>query len=208
MPKKHVITKERILAVEGKDEGEFFKALLQHQKIDTFQVFPMDGKDRFKNELPLLMSTDGFSRVHTLGFIRDAEEKEAGSAFQSICGTLKKSGLPVPKKIDAIIQKAKMRIGVFIMPNNLDEGMLEDLCIASVRITPLFQCLERYLACCSACLPAVEAIKNPSKAMIQAYLACKSPIINSLGVAAQKGYWDFDHACFSDIKGFLRGLAV
>nr|VFJ75877.1 MAG: hypothetical protein BECKFW1821C_GA0114237_10926 [Candidatus Kentron sp. FW] len=96
-----------------------------------------------------------------------------------------------------------IRIGIFIMPNNADAGMLEDLCLESVQAEPAFECVEQYMECLSA-LPG--SIGNPSKAKVQAYLAAREDIANSLGIGARKGYWNLDHGCFGDIKRFLRML--
>ena len=45
-------------------------------KINDFQIIDIGGKDKFKHDLPLLKNTEGFSEVHTLGFIRDAETNQ------------------------------------------------------------------------------------------------------------------------------------
>ncbi len=82
--------------------------------------------------------------------------------------------------------------------------MLEDLCLKSIETTHGYQCVKQFIDCC--CKEKKLKIKNISKAKVQAYLAIKSPIVNSLGTGAQKGYWDFDHRCFEDIKKFLNDL--
>ena len=94
------------------------------------------------------------------------------------------------------------------MSNNADLGILEDLCLESVWEEPIFACVDRYMECCLLALPENERPRNPSKARVHTYLAARKEIANSLGVGAQKGYWDFDHVCFEDIKQFLRKLFV
>jgi hypothetical protein len=206
MKNKITIRSNQLLAVEGKDECNFFKAMLEYEDINNIQVIDIGGKDKFKIEFPLLLNSDGFSDVHTLGFVRDAEENQAVSAFSSICGILKKNGLPAPKVVNTIHDAQNIKIGVFIMPNNIDEGMLEDLCIESVKANPVFECVNKYIECCLPHLPENEKNINISKAKIQTYLASKKPIVNSLGLAATKGYWDFNEKCFSEISQFLRDL--
>ncbi len=77
MENKITIISNRLLAVEGKDECNFFKALLRHENINNIQVVDIGGKDKFKTEFPLLINTEGFSEVHRLGFVRDAEQNHA-----------------------------------------------------------------------------------------------------------------------------------
>ena len=47
---------------------------------------------------------------------------------------------------------------------------------------------------------------NIAKATILAYLSARTPIVNSVGVAAQKNVCDFEKPCFDDIKRFLKEL--
>ena len=44
------------------------------------------------------------------------------------------------------------------------------------------------------------------KAKVLAYLAIKNPIVNSLGLAATKGYWNLEDHCFDEIKAFMNEL--
>lgn len=49
-------------------------------------------------------------------------------------------------------------------------------------------------------------MSNRTKSEIQIYLASKMPLVNSLGLGAVNGHWDFDHPVFNDIKQFLCDL--
>ena len=200
------IESKKLLIVEGEDERNFFAALLKHEHVNGVQVIPVGGKDKFKTELPLVVNEDGFfKKVDALGFVRDAEENQAKAAFSSICSTLIKNNLPAPKSINQVIDQQNIRIGVFIMPNNVDEGMLEDLCLQSINTNPLYRCVDEYLQCCLSQISENEKI-NIAKAKVQAYLATQNPLVSSVGLAAQKGYWDLKNSCFVDIKQFLRNL--
>lgn len=206
MDKKTRIKSNRLLIVEGDDEVNFFKALLKQKNLNDFQVISVGGKDKFPTELPLLINLEGFSKVNTIGFVRDAEENKAQSAFSSICSQLRKNNLPVPNSINEVIEKSGVRVGIFIMPNNADEGMLEDLCIESIKNNAIYDCIEQYLECCYSKLPNEGNQIKTAKAKVLIYLATKNPIVNSLGVATQKGYWDLENACFNEIKNFIDKL--
>ncbi len=206
MKNKIRLESDRILAVEGKDECNFFEALIKYEKINGIQIIDIGGKDKIKTEFPLLINLEGFTDVNALGFIRDAEENQAISAFASICYILKHNGFPAPDTINSICNEQNIRIGIFIMPNNIDKGMLEDLCLESVKDKPVFKCVDHYIECCLQCLGENGKNINISKAKIQTYLSVKKPIANSLGIAAIKGYWNFGNDCFSDIKQFLHNL--
>ncbi|MBT8419989.1 MAG: hypothetical protein KJO08_03915 [Gammaproteobacteria bacterium] len=211
MKQNFQIESDRLLAVEGRDEYNFFDSILKHIGIKDVQLVDIGGKDKFKTEFPALYNLPGFPRVRFLGFIRDAEDKKAYAAFSSICSILKKYSLPKPEAINEPIDGKNndgqaIRISIFIMPNNLDRGMLEDLCLESVSEKPVFGCVNQYVECCLSTLPESEESTNNSKAKVQTYLAVQKDIANSLGTGAQKGYWDFEHDCFDNIKRFLQIL--
>ena len=54
------ITSHHLLAVEGKDEANFFKALLEDERITGVQIANLGGKEKFRVELPLLMILEEF----------------------------------------------------------------------------------------------------------------------------------------------------
>jgi len=199
------ITEKNVLAVEGKDEENFFKALLETLGIGNVQIIDVGGKDSFRNKFPLYVQSDGaLEIIKNIGFIRDAEDHEATAAFQSICGLLQKYGLPCPPELCKIIEQDRKKVNVFIMPNNNQCGMLEDLCMESIKDTDIFHCVKSFIHCYENKIDKEKY--NPAKAEILAYLSTRTPIVNSLGIAAQQKVWDFSHACFNEIKNFLIEL--
>jgi len=208
------IESEYVLAVEGRDEVEFFKALLKYEKITSakIQIIDINGKDKFKRNIEILSKSDGFGDIQAIGFVRDAEKNSANSAFESICYILKNNHIPNPKNIEEIIESHDMKVGIFIMPDNENEGMLEDLCLCSVTTDPIYECMENYLECCAPYIAKnlnipkakLQAYEAPAK--IEAYLAAKHKIVDSVGLGAQKKHWDFDHSCFDKVRYFLHQL--
>lgn len=113
---KHIkLQSPRLLAVEGKDECNFFECMLRHMSIENVQLLDIGGKDQFEAGFDLLHNLPKFSDIGSLGLIRDAEDKKADAAFSSICSTLEKYSLPTPKATNTIIDgknnQGKMRIG-------------------------------------------------------------------------------------------------
>jgi hypothetical protein len=199
------IEKENVLMVEGKDEVNFFKALLEHLKIPNIQVIEAGGKDKFANTFSVYMHTDGaLVKIKNIGFVRDAEEKEAQSAFDSIRSVLTKYKLPCPANINEIIEQDGKKVNIFIMPNNKDRGMLEDLCLTSIEKTDILDCVDGFIRCYENKINKENY--NSSKAKILAYLSAQTPIVTALGLAAQQGVWDFSHPCYDEIKAFLCSL--
>jgi hypothetical protein len=199
------IENENVLAVEGNDEKNFFEVLLRTMNIPNVQIIDVGGKDNFKNKFPVYIQSEGaLAKIKNIGFVRDAEQLEAQSAFDSICSVLRKYALPCPTELRKIIRRNDKKVNIFIMPNNNNCGMLEDLCIAAIKDTDVFTCVECFVKCYEG---KIEKGKyNLAKAKILAYLSTRTPIVNALGLAAKQGIFDFTKPCFDDIKKFLKEL--
>ena len=218
------INSTNLLLVEGKDECNFFNALFSSMSISSFflndygkiesndiaqsthaiQIVDIGGAKNFAPQFPYLYGMEGFGRIEKLGFVRDAEEKNAKSAFDSICDILKKHGLPSPDKVGEINSSNSPWVGIFIMPDNCESGMLEDLCLESIKTEKVYSCVDNFVKCFEKGYTE-EGKKhcNIHKAKVQAYLSAKSPIVPSLGLGAKLKHWDFTHPCFNGIKNFL-----
>lgn len=210
--KKKKIEKEKILLVEGQDEENFFQAFIRKTKglsDGEIQVIAVKGKDNFNETFSYLTKSDEFKKVTHCGFVRDAEENSAPSAFNSLHGIIKDKwpGVALPDKPGDIV-KGPPGVGIFIMPDNKDSGMLEDLCLDYVKEKKesVYRCIAAYQECIKDNHTYKKGTFNPSKSCLMAYLASCVPICYSLGIAAQKGFFDFDAVCFKDIKNFLLEL--
>lgn len=200
------ITCKKILAVEGKDEKNFLDSFLKHQNISNCQIEEVGGKDQFSRKLPGLIKTPGFVSsdgsfaVTHLAIIRD---KNGGEALKSIANVLKENNLVPPKK-EGQFSSGKPKVGVFIMPGNTIEGtMLEDLCLKCVENHAAMKCVNEFAYCVSK---LDNPPKNPSKTKTLAFLAAQEEIANTIGLGAQKSYWDFNSPCLDELKAFLEKM--
>lgn len=195
------IEKLKLLAVEGKDEINFFSALLQHLEIDDIQLEGVGGKYQFRHKIPALIKIPGFSEITSLGIIRDADE-DVENAFRSISDLVRRNNLTPPNNPNEF-SDANPRVGIFLMPDNANTGMLEDLCLHCIEDPQINPCIDNYISCIEE-----HGYKpgNLSKAKSQVYLAAMSEIANSVGVGAQKGYWDFNSPSLSQLIDFLKGI--
>lgn len=195
------IHEKTVLAVEGKDEVNFFGALLEYLEIAGSDIRDLGGKDQFKDKLPALVKTRGFSDVEVLAVIRDAD-KDADAAFDSVRNILRGQHLNPPDQMNRFSDGNPM-IGIFIMPGNSDSGMLEDLCLRTVENHPAMGCVNVFVDCVAE---LDHQPKTPSKAKAQAFLAAMPEIVNSVGLGAQKRYWNFNSNELSDLITFVDTL--
>lgn len=163
------ITKPRILIVEGKDEERFFTALLNHIQLEDIQIIPMGGVQKFQKRFPSLKITSGYGLVQSIGIVRDADNSFE-RAFQSVCGILQNNEFPVPvEPLNSV--GANPRVSVFILPDNNQRGMLEDLCLSCVEDDPAMECIQEYFECLTQKLDNLP--NNLSKARARAFLVSR-----------------------------------
>ncbi len=192
------IEKTKIIAVEGNDEVNFFEAFFEKNDINDFQIINFGGKSKFKDKIKLLTKLDGFDEVTHFGLIRDADENY-NSAFESLIYSLKNSYLPYPKKGHSFSEENNnLRVGIFIMPNKNKKGALENLCIEIIKEDKDFNCIKKFIDCLS------EKPEKIEKSIIQIFLATKNPIVNSLGLGAKKGFFDFQNEKMKELLDFFE----
>ncbi len=196
------INTNKILLVEGQDECNFFEKLRKELNLGEIEIFDFGGKTQIRSFLKVLKTVSSFSIVDSIGIVRDADT-DAKTAFQSIANSLRDVGLSVP---DTVLSSAgdKPKVTVMILPGDKSPGMLEDLCLASVKTDVAMSCVENYFSCLKD--QQIPSPKNMSKANVQVFIASKPKDVPSLGVAAQKGYWPLDNDVFKQVKQFISSL--
>jgi hypothetical protein len=128
---------ERVLLVEGKNDCHVIRMLCKEHNLseDLFCIYECGGDDHVIPELELRIQTDLQLRPKIIGIVLDADMPEDKPdimlRWQQITDKLKKYGYVLPEKPDkqgtihSSIAKYP-RIGIWLMPNNQDTGMLED----------------------------------------------------------------------------------
>ena len=205
------IEREVQLLVEGNDERNFFEAFIGHLQIANVQVQVLHGKDRLNEFLETLAGTTDFRRVRGIGIVRDAD-KSADAAFQSVQTSLRNTNqlartwsgveFPVPQRPEERVGEAPW-LSVLILPGSGTDGMLETLLCRTFGGTDVDRCIDRFFQCVDE---AGSPMHRRDKARARVYLATKPHPHVSVGVAAQKSYWDFDHIVLDGVRGFLRSL--
>lgn len=199
------IKNQKLLLVEGKDEEVFFKILLERKKIGGIQIMPSGGKQKFQKHLPALRKTPGFDKIISLAVIHDADES-ADKAFQSIQSALNNNELKSPDKIGKFVSSSP-KVGVFIIPDGKSKGNLESLCLSTVKSNDI-KCIDSFMDCIkqNSNNSSYNFPKNIYKARCRAFLSSMEEDTPSLGVAAQKAYWDFDSEKLNCLLSFLKQL--
>ncbi len=201
---KRKIEKQKLLIVEGRDEEEFFGALLKKLEISDVQVAGVGGKTKIKSNLKTLKTTDTlFAQITSLGIIRDADNDHE-AAFVAVQDALKAAGLPCPPS-PLVSAGTSPKVMIMILPPEAPKGTLEDICLSSVKDDPAMSCVDEYFDCLDA-----KGVGRPAKDFIKAkakvFLASREDPNLRLGEAARKGYWPFEVTDFEIAKKFIQSL--
>ncbi|UQW96624.1 hypothetical protein M2M59_11695 [Rummeliibacillus sp. G93] len=202
------ILKPKLLLVEGNDEVIFFKELIKRNELlvrkeNEIQIVSLGGVEKFKTQLAALKNRTGFENVKSMAVIRDADSSKE-SAFQSISKILTNNGFSSPSE-QLKYSNDNVRVGIFIMPGSEEGTMLEDLCLRTNSDHPLMDKIDFYIDSLSK-LEGFEMPRNISKTKTLIFLASMPKIVNNLGLGAQRGYWNLNHACLNPLINFINEL--
>jgi len=182
------------LLVEGNDDQHIIWALCKKENInEIFDVINCGGKDGLiKEEIPMRLKS---SDVNTIGIIIDADT-DLNEAWNLLRNKLIAEGFEVPKClpesgliIEGENDNLLKKVGVWIMPNNNLNGMLEDF------IAFLVPQNDKLLDVVKSNLTEIEAERlnkykpiHRTKAIIHSWLAMQEDPGTPLGTSITKKY--------------------
>ncbi len=166
------------------------------------QIYNFGGGSDMAGELGALVNAPGFDQiVQSIGIVRDAE-RNAKSTFQSVQTALRKVDLQVPAASEVRVP-GNPAISVLILPGGNRTGMLETLLCESIEQDVSKDCIDAYFHCLDS--KGID-VKRPDKARARVYITTKPDAHVSVGVAAKKNYWLFEHGAFAHVRKFLTDL--
>ena len=196
------IKKENVIIVEGKDDKNFIEKFLEHENIEEVQVMGLGGETKIKLTLPLFFTRGDFDIIKKLAIIRDADTN-SNDKFRSTGDHLRHNGLNPPNSQNSFSNEDP-NIGIFIITKpDLNNGMLEDLCLETVKDTEPMKCVELFFECVEK-LPIKPT--NPSKCKCQAYRAALPKSYPSVGIAALNRVWPYEHKALDELRIFLQNF--
>jgi len=196
-----------LLVVEGQDDKHVVLAIVaRHQFRPEFKIRDEGGYETLYQglEARLVPGTD----LERLGIVVDADTNVA-RRWQSIKGALDRAGyasLPdSPDPAGTVVDHDIMpRVGVWIMPDNVLPGMLEDY--LAFLVPPGDTLLDRARHAIAG-IPEADrrfADVHHAKALIHTWLAWQEDPGTPMGQAITKRYLDADSP---RVAGFLAWLA-
>lgn len=180
----------QILLVEGKNDIHVFANIYEKNNVEeSFKIEGKDGDAIFKS-IPIYIKTD----VSKIGIVIDADE-DIRFKWDKLKSILESSGYNFPNSPEqsgTIIENDNLpTIGLWIMPNNDDSGMLEDF------VKKLVPTDDKLMAYVDNSLNTIEEAKvnkyksiHKSKAKIHTWLAWQETPGTPMGLAIKKTFLD------------------
>ncbi len=198
------IEQPKQVLVEGNDDMRLFRALAKHLSILDTQVHPYEGTGNLRSFLKTFRALSGFASVKSLAVVADANS-DRNRAGQRIRGALSAANFPSPRGPLKALSQGSVRVCYLVVPHEAESGMIEDVCLDSVKSDPAVDCVDRYFEC----LRETNRVPKDSwlaKARLHAYLASRERPDLRLGETAEKGIWDFEADVFRPLKDLLELL--
>jgi len=198
---------KQILLVEGNDDQHVIWALCKKFNIpENFEVKETGGIDQLFKQLPVRLKE---ADVTTIGIIIDADTN-MNSRWATLNKILKEQLPDFPKEANAngtILEKEDFKVGVWLMPDNKTNGMLESF------IEFLIPANDKLLPIVNAHLDNIEdkslnkykAIHR-DKAIVHAWLAIQEDPGTPLGLSITKKYLTTDVEQCQDLINWLNAL--
>ncbi|AQG81137.1 DUF3226 domain-containing protein [Spirosoma montaniterrae] len=199
------------LLVEGNDDQHVIWAICEKYKVaETFDVIDNQSDSRVLKRLPLDIRQEA---IKTVGVVLDADQN-LQERWQSLKTILGKSGYSLPEMPDpeGFIHHAHdiyPKIGIWLMPDNLKSGMLEDFARHLIppddRLEPIvIEILNQVEK------EGIERCYNPelhrAKAHIHTWLAWQVDPGTPMGMALTKTYLDHNAHLCQRFVGWLNRL--
>lgn len=192
------ITLKTMLLVEGETPAHFFEAIAARMGVSNdLEIRSYGGINELPKFLRLIASTEGFkANVLRLGITRDAEN-DVAAARKSVREAMQKAQL-----------SDRVKVKVFILPDDVHAGMLETLCLQAVAGSPIIKCVDEFFACVTQGGIPIPSGHVAAKHRAQAYLSAQLDLVPFVGIAAKKGLWPLEAATFDVLKAYLTDLCA
>lgn len=196
------------LLVEGNDDQHVILALCKKFMLpENFEVIDCKGIENMFEQIPVRFKQ---AEIFKIGIIIDADSN-LQSRWARLSSLLSNLNFPIPDTIppEGLIREnpENKRVGVWIMPNNNINGMLEDF------ITFLIPQEDNLLPIVDTTLLSIEEqnlnqypIMHNSKAKIHTWLAWQQDPGTPMGLSITKRYLSTDEANCTNLIQWLNSV--
>jgi len=197
------------LLVEGNDDQHVIWALCEKFNIsNVFDVIDSMGIDNLYNSIPVRFKQ---ANIETIGIIIDADVN-LNDRWESVIDLLLNQGFKLPEDLPhegLILSNGKIKVGVWIMPGNNTNGILEDF------VSFLVPQDDKLLPIVDATLNDIEnkklnnySLTHKSKARIHSWLSWQENPGTPMGLSITKRYLTTDNESCKQLINWLQKLFI
>ena len=193
-----------ILLVEGPDDKHVVRHLSRsHDEMLDFCIFDKGGIDELLDDIGLELRVPGRTAV---GIVVDAND-DLKARWRAVSDRLREEDIEVPDYPDSSgsIINGSPRIGIWLMPDNVAQGELEDFVAEMIpNDDPIWPRSKRYIDC----IPEDDrrfTEKKTQRAKVHAWLATREDP-RQMGAAIGAGDLRVDGRLSTDFAEWLREL--
>lgn len=196
------------LLVEGNDDQHVIWALCEQFKINqTFDVVDCEGIEKLIDQIPVRLKQ---SNIDTIGIIIDADS-DLQLRWNNIKQLLNAQGVVIPEILPEsgliIRELGQVTIGIWIMPNNNLNGMLEDFINFLVpEDDALFPIINENLNEIERKQLNNYKLIHKSKAIIHSWLSVQENPGTPMGLSITKRYLTTDNNTCKKLISWLNNL--
>lgn len=196
------------LLVEGNDDQHVIWALCEQFKInETFDVIDCEGIEKLFEQIPVRLKQ---SNIDTIGIIIDADS-DLQLRWNNLKQLLNAQGIVLPEVLPEsgliISELGRISIGIWIMPNNNLNGMLEDF--INFLVPPedtLFPIINENLNEIERKQLNKYKLIHKSKAIIHSWLSVQEDPGTPMGLSITKRYLTTDDNTCKKLIDWLSDL--
>jgi hypothetical protein len=199
---------EKVLLTEGKNDCHVIVALCKQHKVpQAFGFYDCESDSRVLKKLSALIA--GAEPIETIGVVLDSDNPSLRGKWDALRQRLAKEDYELPQtpQLNGTIVESngKPRVGIWLMPDNNADGMLEDFCHRLVD--------EEVVAFAADCVEQAKTksitsfINNhKAKAVIHTFLAWQDEPGMPLGQAITARALDGNRPLAIAFSDFLKEL--
>lgn len=198
---------EVLIFTEGPSESYFLDKWLTSTNRDPNKIAVVcykGDKKKLGTFIKNLSLEENFPAIKSFGFFLDAELKPANSAIHTIQSLLQTLGLiPANHALVAGSQAVgKYRIGIYVSPNNLGPGLIEDIVINEIAESELADCIQSLKSMVETKL----GVSLHSKSLVQSYMGIRSPGLCGTGHGFNKSVLNVMHPAYAGVRNVIEAI--
>lgn len=194
-------TSDRVLLVEGQDDEHVVAHLCAQSGLAyNFDIVQKGGFPELSKSIPVELAVSG--RL-ALGVVVDANDNPE-ARWQAVRDRCKERGIALPSRPDpeGVVVEGRLRVGVWLMPDNQNPGQLEDLVATMIPAGDVVWRLAQEFV---DRIPEPERPSPAIKAQVHAWLAARAAA-RPMGSAIGTGHLDASSPSATSLIRWLQLL--